>query len=173
MNYVENVLSQKVLREQQPQIRDELVAHLREQLMSGASSSIRAQALRTLKEQLREGRVQIKVFTSEPLHGKTYIARQHLDEHDHVQAIGFVGSSNFTHAGLHTNRELNIDVLDSNGTEELQKWFNKLWKSRSSYLINDEIIDLIEQSWAVKQPSPYDVYLKVCYELSADMREGG
>lgn len=163
----------KVLREQQPQIRDELVAHLREQLMSGASSSIRAQALRTLKEQLREGRVQIKVFTSEPLHGKTYIARQHLDVHDHVQAIGFVGSSNFTHAGLHTNRELNIDVLDSNGTEELQKWFNKLWKSRSSYLINDEIIDLIEQSWAVKQPSPYDVYLKVCYELSADMREGG
>ena len=117
--------------------------------------------------------MQIKVFTSEPLHGKTYIARQHLDEHDHVQAIGFVGSSNFTHAGLHTNRELNIDVLDSNGTEELQKWFNKLWKSRSSYLINDEIIDLIEQSWAVKQPSPYDVYLKVCYELSADMREGG
>ena len=165
--------SSKINREQQPQVRDELVAHLREQLMSGASSTTRARALYTLKEQLRQGRVQMKVFTAEPLHGKTYIARQHYDEHDHVQAIGFVGSSNFTHAGLHTNRELNIDVLDSNGTAELQKWFDELWRDRSSYLINEEIIDLIEQSWAVKQPSPYDAYLKVCYELSVDMREGG
>ena len=36
-----------------------------------------------------------------------------------------------------------------------------------------KIIDLISESWAAdEQPTPYEVYLKVCHSLSEDAREG-
>ena len=54
--------------------RDELVQHLRGQLMAGGTSSSRRQALLTLKKHLESGRVQMKVYTKQALHGKTYVA---------------------------------------------------------------------------------------------------
>lgn len=147
----------------------ELINHLRAQLMSGVSSAERADALTTLKKQLANGRVQMKVYTQRPLHGKTYIM------HDGVHpasTIGYIGSSNFTHAGLNDNLELNIDVLDQQASRHLAEWFNKLWDDKTSFSITTDIIELIEESWAEKQLTPYEVYLKVCYELSEDMREG-
>ena len=45
--------------------------------------------------------------------------------------------------------------------------------STFSRKITAEIIDLIEESWAGEnQPTPYEVYLKVCHALSEDAREG-
>ena len=150
--------------------RDELVQHLRGQLMAGGTSSARRQALLTLKEHLESGRVQMKVYTKQALHGKTYVAHTPKPGNMHP-VMGFVGSSNFTRPGLHTNLELNVELTDSDHAAKLKNWFEKLWRERTSFDITREIIDLIDQSW-VEPADPYDVYMKVCYELSEDARFG-
>mgnify|MGYP000159079743 FL=1 len=151
--------------------RDQLVAHLRNQLMRGLATTEGQSTLQTLKRQLREGVVAMKVFTEKPLHGKTYIF--HAPSKKHGSRWAYVGSSNLTGAGLYRNLELNIDVQDSDATSKLATWFDERWTDRFSLDITAEIIELIEDSWADEsQPTPFEVYLKVCHSLSQDARDG-
>jgi hypothetical protein len=151
--------------------RDQLVSHLRNQLMRGLATTEGQATLQTLKRQLHEGTVAMKVFTEKPLHGKTYIF--HAPTKKHGACWAYVGSSNLTGAGLHRNLELNIDVQDSDATAKLATWFEERWNDRFSLDITADIIDLIEQSWADEtQPTPFEVYLKVCHSLSQDARDG-
>jgi hypothetical protein len=151
--------------------RDQLVAHLRTQLMRGLATQEGQNTLQTLKRQLEQGTVAMKVFTEKPLHGKTYIF--HAPAKKHGSRWGYVGSSNLTGAGLNRNLELNIDVQDSDATAKLAAWFEERWEDRFSLDITAEIIDLIANSWADEdQPTPFEVYLKVCHSLSQDARDG-
>ena len=66
-----------------------LLEQLRMQLMRGLPTAGDRQTLRALAEHLRAGRVEVKVFTRRPLHGKTYVFhRQDLNN----PIVGFVGS---------------------------------------------------------------------------------
>ncbi|MBB1514195.1 NgoFVII family restriction endonuclease [Tessaracoccus sp. MC1627] len=151
--------------------RDRLVKHLRTQLMRGLATSSGQHTLQTLKRQLHDGLVDMKVFTEKPLHGKTYIF--HAPAKKHGSCWAYVGSSNLTGAGLHNNLELNIDVQDSDATSKLATWFNQRWDDPFSLTITEEIIDLITDSWAdEQQPTPFEVYLKVCHSLAQDARDG-
>ena len=151
--------------------RDQLVAHLRTQLMRGLATNEGQKTLQTLKRQLEQGTVAMKVFTEKPLHGKTYIF--HAPAKKHGSRWGYVGSSNLTGAGLNRNLELNIDVQDSDATAKLAAWFQERWEDRFSLDITAEIIDLLANSWADEdQPTPFEVYLKVCHSLSQDARDG-
>jgi len=151
--------------------RDQLVKHLRTQLMRGLATPAGQATLQTLKRQLGEGTVAMKVFTEKPLHGKTYIF--HAPSNVHAARWGYVGSSNLTGAGLARNLELNIDVQDSDATTKLATWFDQRWDDPFSLTITEEIIDLIDKSWADEtQPTPFEVYLKVCHALSQDARDG-
>lgn len=151
--------------------RDRLVKHLRNQLMRGLATTSGQRTLQTLKRQLRDGLVEMKVFTERPLHGKTYIF--HSPSKKHGSCWAYVGSSNLTGAGLHNNLELNIDVQDSDATTKLAIWFDDRWDDRFSLSITEEIIDLIAESWAdEQQPTPFEVYLKVCHSLAQDARDG-
>lgn len=151
--------------------RDQLAAHLRTQLMRGLATTQGQATLQTLKRQLTDGLVAMKVFTETPLHGKTYLF--HAPVKKHAARWGYVGSSNLTGAGLHRNLELNIDVQDSDATIKLATWFENRWNDPFSLDITAEIIDLIANSWAnEEQPTPFEVYLKVCHSLSQDARDG-
>ena len=151
--------------------RDRLVRHLRNQLMRGLATKAGQRTLQTLKRQLHDGLVEMKVFTEKPLHGKTYIF--HAPEKKHGARWSYVGSSNLTGAGLNRNLELNIDVQDSDANNKLAAWFDERWDDPFSLSITGEIIDLISESWAdEQQPTPFDVYLKVCHSLSQDARDG-
>jgi superfamily II DNA or RNA helicase len=151
--------------------RDRLVKHLRNQLMRGLATSSGQRTLQNLKRQLRAGLVDMKVFTEKPLHGKTYIF--HAPDKMHGSRWAYVGSSNLTGAGLNNNLELNIDVQDSDATDKLAIWFAQRWEDPFSLTITEEIIDLIADSWAdEQQPSPFEVYLKVCHSLAQDARDG-
>lgn len=97
-----------------------LVNHLREQLTRGLADSEGEKNLKELMQHLEEGRVQMKIYAREPLHGKTYILKR--DSYSNP-ILGFLGSSNFTRAGLNSNKELNIDVADSDATKKLAEWF--------------------------------------------------
>jgi superfamily II DNA or RNA helicase len=150
--------------------RQQAIFKFREQLSRGILDHTHYEALRTLKRHLEEGRVQIKLFTRRPLHGKTYICHRE-DVTNPITA--FVGSSNLTMSGLQHNYELNVDVVDWDGTKVLAKWFEDRWNDRYTIEITSDLIELIQESWAGDiQPSPYDVYLKVCWHLSRDVRDG-
>jgi superfamily II DNA or RNA helicase len=151
--------------------RDQLVKHLRTQLMRGLATTQGQATLQTLKRQLNDGLVEMKVFTEKPLHGKTYLF--HSPGKRHGDRWAYVGSSNLTGAGLHRNLELNIDVQDSDPNLKLANWFDERWDDSFSMSITAEIIDLINDSWAdEQQPTPFEVYLKVCHSLSQDARDG-
>ena len=151
--------------------RDQLVAHLRNQLMRGLATKDGQATLQTLKRQLADGVVAMKVFTEKPLHGKTYIF--YAPGKKHGARWAYVGSSNLTGAGLHRNLELNIDVQEQDANTKLATWFDERWNDHYSLDITAEIIELIENSWADEnQPTPFEVYLKVCHALSQDARDG-
>jgi len=148
----------------------ELLEQLRIQLMRGVPTNADRATLQSLRELLATGAVAMKVFTRRPLHGKTYIChREDLNN----PITGFVGSSNLTVPGLTRNLELNVDVVDLDGARNLADWFQDRWDDRFSRPVTAEILDLLDESWARKEPRrPYDVFMKVCYDLSRDVREG-
>lgn len=148
----------------------ELLEHLRTQLMRGAPNPADRLTLGSLRELIKSGQIELKVFTRRPLHGKTYIFHRQ-DENSPI--VGFVGSSNLTPSGLSSNLELNVDVLDSSGGKDLADWFEDRWTDPHSRLIGAELLDLLDESWSSIFPRrPYEVFLKVCYDLSRDVRDG-
>ena len=91
--------------------KEQLVRHLRTQLMRGIPNSAGQTTLQKLRDQLASGIVEMKVFTDAPLHGKTYLFHDPGNKY-HQECRGYVGSSNLTAAGFYKNLELNIDVTD-------------------------------------------------------------
>lgn len=150
--------------------KEQLLEQLRTQLMRGIPTKADRAALQSLRDLLDQGAVEIKIFTRRPLHGKTYIChREDLNN----PITGFVGSSNLTAPGLAYNYELNVDVIDNAAATALDQWFNDRWNDKFSRPVTADVLDLLDESWARREPRrPYEVFLKVCYDLSRDVREG-
>ena len=151
-------------------LRDETIKKLRDQLMTGVPSNEDEKGLRILAQQLRDKKAVVKCFTRHPLHAKLYMT---FNKTEFAGKIGFLGSSNLTYAGLEKNGELNIDVLDQQPCESLCNWFEDKWLDSFSLDISEQIIHLIEESWAGEELlPPYYIYMKMAYHLSEDARKG-
>ena len=151
-------------------LRVQLAEQLRQQLTIGAPTNADERTLRQLAAQLRAKKVVVKLFLRHPLHAKLYL----LFRNDPINPIvGFLGSSNLTFAGLSSQGELNMDVLDQDATVKLKQWFEDRWNDRFCVDITDELLQIIEDSWAREAPiPPYHVYLKMAYHLSHEARAG-
>ena len=151
-------------------LRVQLADQLRQQLTIGAPTNTDERTLRKLAAQLRAKKVAVKLFLRHPLHAKLYL----LFRDDPVNPIvGYLGSSNLTLAGLSRQGELNVDVLDHDAARKLQKWFEDRWNDRFCIDITDELLQIIEESWAREALiPPYQVYLKMAYHLSREARAG-
>ncbi|MFN8133341.1 MAG: helicase-related protein [Solirubrobacteraceae bacterium] len=151
-------------------LKTEVATELRSQLTVGVPTNADEAALRGLARQLRERRVEVRVFLRHRLHAKLYLCHR-----DDVAApiVGFVGSSNLTFSGLKGQGELNVDVVESDAAKKLSKWFNDRWQDRFTVDISDELASIIDESWARELPlSPYLVYIKMAYHLSREARAG-
>ena len=151
-------------------LRVQMAEQLRQQLTFGLPTNAHESALRLLAEQLKSKRVIVKLFLRYPLHAKLYL----LFRNDHNNPItGYLGSSNLTMAGLSQQGELNIDVLDHDATGKLRQWFEDRWNDRFCVDITEELLQIIEESWARQDlVPPYHVYLKMAYHLSNEARAG-
>ena len=151
-------------------LRVQLAEQLRQQLTIGAPTNADERTLRQLAEQLRAKRVVVKLFLRHPLHAKLYL----LFRNDPINPIvGYLGSSNLTFAGLSSQGELNVDVLDQDATLKLKQWFEDRWNDQFCVDITDELLQIIEESWAREALiPPYHVYLKMAYHLSHEARAG-
>lgn len=151
-------------------LKKRLAQEFREQLTIGTPSEDDEKALRKLSTQLKGKKVNVKLHLSYPLHAKLYLL---YDIHETIPVIGFLGSSNLTLAGLSKQGELNIDVLEYDSATKLVKWFEDRWKDRWCIDITDELIEIIDSSWASeKLTPPYHIYLKIAYHLSREARAG-
>ena len=151
-------------------LKQELAMKFREQLTIGVPTGEDEQSLRQLARQIREKKVKVKLFLQYPLHAKLYL----LHRPDTVTPIvGYLGSSNLTLAGLSQQGELNIDVTDPDACRKLEEWFEERWNDRLCIDISDELVEIIEESWARKTLiPPYHIYIKMAYHLSQEAREG-
>lgn len=151
-------------------MRKRLAMEFREQLVIGPPSDQDENAIRTLARQLKEGKVVVKLHLRHLLHAKLYLA---YSNHAVLPAMGFLGSSNLTLAGLSKQGELNIDVVDNLAAAKLVEWFEDRWEDRWCIDITQDLIEILENSWAAdKLQLPYHIYLKVAYHLSREARAG-
>jgi superfamily II DNA or RNA helicase len=151
-------------------LKKRLAEEFKAQLTIGAPTNADEASLRKLAAQLREKKVQVKLFLRHSLHAKLYL----LFRQDNFNPIiGYLGSSNLTLAGLSKQGELNVDVLDSDASQKLATWFEDRWNDWGSIDISEDLIKVIEESWAREDLiPPYHIYLKMAYHLSQEARAG-
>ncbi len=151
-------------------LKRKLAEEFREQLTVGVPTREDEAGLRQLAQQIRDKKVQVKLFLRHPLHAKLYL----LHRPDPITPIvGYLGSSNLTFAGLSKQGELNVDVLDADACQKLKDWFDARWTDRWCIDISAELVEIIEESWArVERIPPYHIYVKMAYHLSQEARLG-
>jgi len=151
-------------------LRRQAALEFRRQLTIGIPTAADEAGLRKLAEQLKKGKLTVKLYLRHTLHAKLYLA--HRDDSFHP-VIAFLGSSNLTMSGLRGQGELNIDVADNDAGNKLVKWFNDRWADPRCLDITEELIAVIEDSWAGERLlPPYHIYLKIAWHLSQDARDG-
>jgi hypothetical protein len=60
----------------------------------------------------------------------------------------------------------NIEIYDG-----LSQWFQEVWDEAEDF--DEKLINLLKESWALNQVSPYDLYIKTLYELISAITDIG
>ncbi len=133
--------------------------------------------LKRLADFIEQKKLKFKVYLKNKLHSKAYIfdyKKQLFDDSGKPiniveDGVAIVGSSNFTLAGLTHNTELNVLIEGKGEHDYLTKWFEKLWDESEDF--SEHILNEINNSWAKNYPTPYEIYLKILYNLVKDRLE--
>ena len=75
---------------------------------------------------IKKGRLEVRVYTKQPIHAKIYIMRDFKDSPDFGRVI--TGSSNFSQSGLVNNLEFNVELKNSADVQFALEKFNELWE---------------------------------------------
>jgi len=123
--------------------------------------------VKELKRLVDEKILEVRVFKKAFLHAKCYIFGNFESEN----AMGIIGSSNFTKNGLTVNRELNAGEDDSRVVQFNPKnkdqehghlsWFEEVWLDEGCVEWTGEFIELVDTSIHGELLfSPYEMYIK-------------
>ncbi|WP_189004066.1 helicase-related protein [Deinococcus roseus] len=131
---------------------------LRAELESEEFNSRNAQVIDSLISFLKRDAVQVRMFDDPFLHAKAYI----------FDSYTIVGSSNLTLNGLSHNSELNTVTKQDFYAKCLRnEWYDRFWARSKEY--KADLIEVLEKSKFGKHPyTPFDVFLKVLFELYKD-----
>jgi ERCC4-related helicase len=131
------------------------------------------QTITEIKRLINAGTMTVKIYRKEFLHAKAYIFGDYFD----TEAIGIVGSANFTRKGLTVNRELN-SLEDDNRIVRYKptspedshghlSWFDEIWEEAE--LWNGKFTETLENSPVGDLTfGAYDVYIKTLMEVFPD-----
>ncbi len=121
---------------------------------------------------IETGRIKIKLYKKSFLHAKCYILGSEAEN-----AIGIIGSSNFTRSGLIGNTELNDVEYDhrivnyipkvDNQDPSHRSWFEKLWNDEETIEWSEQFkIEILGLSkFGNLSYSPFELYIKILYEI--------
>ena len=151
--------------EQVRKCKRQMAVEFKKQLVVGVPTKVDEVALQKLSKQMKDHKVCVKLFARYPLHAKLYLAHRPDDSFNPIMAM--MGSSNLTYAGLNANGELDAEFADRDDAKKLADWFDKRWEDNFCIDITEDLIKIIDESWAsdVDIP-PYYIYLKTAYHLS-------
>jgi len=124
---------------------------------------------RFMKQDTSSG-LEVRLYRKQFLHAKCYIFGR-----ENENAVGIIGSSNFTKQGLYGNLELN-QMEDNNATvnfvrKSLQQhpshrsWFEDLWAQSEDWtgLFREEVLSLSKHGEMCY--SPYEMYIHALYRI--------
>ncbi len=128
-----------------------------------------------MKELIADGRLEVRVYKKTFLHAKCYI----FGSYESDSAVGIIGSSNFTAAGLASNTELNsleddyrvVKFRPTNDTDDYGhlSWFDSVWDDDATVQWTGAFTQILEQSPVGDVAfSPYEMYIKTLFELYED-----
>ncbi|MCF8783412.1 phospholipase D-like domain-containing protein [Rhodococcus ruber] len=128
-----------------------------------------------IKQLIAEGKLKIRVYRRTFLHAKAYI----FGDYSSNGAVGIIGSSNFTRAGLTTNTELNA-LEDNHMLVKFQphtetdehghlSWFDRLWNDELTEDWDGRFTEVLSNSPVGDLTfGPYDTYIKTLMEVYPD-----
>lgn len=131
------------------------------------------EGLSQLCDDLRSGRLQIRIHASKNLHAKFYLCLP--KEHSpHSDGWVIMGSSNISESGLGitlTPRyELNVALKDYDDVHYCHEEFEALW-SEAVELTGQEIEQYNKETHIGRTPTPYELYIKVLIETFGEQVE--
>lgn len=124
-----------------------------------------------LFDDVREGRVELRMHASRNLHAKFYLCLpKNFNENSGGTVI--MGSSNLTDAGLGTARaeryELNVEIRDYDDVKFCKDEFERLWKE--SVAITPQDLDSAGGDTHLGvNPTPYEIYMKMLIDTFGDI----
>ena len=146
---------------------DEASAAIRTRIEQLSQTDEDERVINLLVRLIEEKRFIIRVYTKSRLHAKAYIFDYPTERYDRGMAI--IGSSNLSLSGLVDNTELNVEVHGKGNHEQLTRWFNDLWDEAEDF--DAELMRELRSSWALNAITPFELYVKVLFELVRDRLE--
>lgn len=128
-----------------------------------------------IKRLIAEGRLEVRVYRRTFLHAKAYI----FGDYSSNGAVGIIGSSNFTKAGLTSNTELNA-LEDNHMLVKFQphtetdehghlSWFDSLWNDELTEQWDGRFTQMLSNSPVGDLTfGAYDTYVKTLMEVYPD-----
>ncbi len=125
-----------------------------------------------LVKYLDTSRIKIKLYKRGFLHAKCYLIGSEKEN-----AIGIIGSSNFTRNGLTGNTELNdveydhriVNYMPKGDTQDPshRSWFEKVWNDEMNMDWNEQFkLEILGLSkFGDMTYSPYEMYIRILYEI--------
>ncbi|HEV3244311.1 MAG TPA: phospholipase D-like domain-containing protein [Chthoniobacterales bacterium] len=146
---------------------DEVGAAIRLRIEQLSQTDEDERVINLLLKLIEEKRFVIRVYTKSRLHAKAYIFDYPTERYDRGMAI--IGSSNLSLSGLVDNTELNVEVHGKGNHEQLTKWFDDLWGEAQDF--DADLMRELRASWALNPITPFELYVKVLFELVRDRLE--
>ena len=173
LGYRRRELIEEKLREQRfaplAKAMEETASTIRQHISELQPGELEERTIATLADLIANGKLDVRIYTRGVLHAKAYIFDYRVPQ-PNSRGIGIVGSSNLTEPGLTSNTELNVQVDDDANVitgeglhQELCEWFDKLWAEARPF--SAELMRELQESWALTLARPYDVYLKMLFEM--------
>lgn len=131
---------------------------------SSVTSAEVEKGVRVFIDWLKNGKLEMRMFTEAPIHAKVYIMRKDPEKVPDMYGNVITGSSNFSEAGLMNNLEFNVELKDSSDVMFALTRFEELWKKGVD--IKDTYINTVKNdTWLREDITPYQIYLKTLYEF--------
>jgi superfamily II DNA or RNA helicase len=128
-----------------------------------------------MKKMIDQGKLEVRVYRRSFLHAKCYI----FGNYESPEAVGIIGSSNFTRNGMTSNSELNALESDhrvvmfqpKNADQEIGHlfWFDELWNDEKTEEWTGKFIELVDSSKVGEHIfTPFEMYIHSLYQVYKD-----
>lgn len=160
---------EKVERQAREQFQTDFIEDMRD---AGYYQQVE-QGVTLLVDDLRSGRVEMKIHATKDLHAKFYLF---LPEKHTQHSDGWVimGSSNLSESGLGLTQppryELNVAMKDFDDVAFCKSEFEKLWKEALP-LSPEDIERFKVKTYLGQAPTPYEIYMKLLIDFFGEQIE--